>query len=774
MQKNISADKLLLPFVKFFVFTLFCTFSFLIICGLGNTGISDPVLMSISFTAFSLLFALFSFKISRRICYTLIFLGILAILLGSAFATLPPPLKITSAFKDIFINYSSGNAATISLLTTVILILAVYSYSFAVKKTNPAALSLITGALFVFQLLSGSKKDAVYFIFLFAILIFSIFLRSYIRADSVSFLPNTGLRGVSVYALITVTVAITLSLILPYPSTPLVDNSLSRAAKGNLSYYSLSAENKFEEESPLGGTPDFTDDKLFTVITDRRIRLTGSIKTEYTGHSWRFGDRKSQSYNKGASADFAEISRSFNAANKYNLLIFNRAEIQTKDVSTNTLFVPPLVTTVECEALDSLYIADDGTVFSSKPTDNIHYAVESCIIDLKNKETRKLLFKSQKGAYDNINSDFESITKHELLEKRAQAYGECLQLPDSLPERVVTLANELTADCKNNLEKAEAVEAYLMRFKYTTDPQESVDSADFVDSFLFEQKEGYCTYFSTAMAVLCRCAGVPSRYVEGYVLPADFEKSGDGKIYSISGKEAHSWVQLYFEGVGWVDFEPTPPYSYLERGEQIPRDIFENQQDAESFGSSVKDDRQSSETEKDHQRPTDDQSQEPPPESTTPAQATTQNSTSVKPVQSKPHTEILPLFAIPLLILLVLSALSIITGKSANKAYAALKRMNHSRAARLIFNRIEENCGLMRIRRGSDETVGDFIKTSSAVLGIPCNCASVIERALYAEEEITGDEFNEVLRYYDTQRSAVKKSLSKSKRFIYSRLLHKI
>ena len=81
------------------------------------------------------------------------------------------------------------------------------------------------------------------------------------------------------------------------------------------------------------------------------------------------------------------------------------------------------------------------------------------------------------------------------------------------------------------------------------------EGADFVEHFL-ESGKGYCTYFASAMAVMSRGIGVPSRFVIGYGLVRD------GKNYAAYTDNAHAWVECYFRGVGWVPFDPTAGSSY--------------------------------------------------------------------------------------------------------------------------------------------------------------------------------------------------------------------
>lgn len=83
-----------------------------------------------------------------------------------------------------------------------------------------------------------------------------------------------------------------------------------------------------------------------------------------------------------------------------------------------------------------------------------------------------------------------------------------------------------------------------------------------VEWFLFEGQQGYCTHFASAMAVLGRCIGIPTRYVQGYAV--DMRGTKAEVDYPVYGREAHAWAEAYISGVGWIPFEATPPF-YSER-----------------------------------------------------------------------------------------------------------------------------------------------------------------------------------------------------------------
>ena len=87
--------------------------------------------------------------------------------------------------------------------------------------------------------------------------------------------------------------------------------------------------------------------------------------------------------------------------------------------------------------------------------------------------------------------------------------------------------------------------------------------ADPLAHFLFETKAGHCEYFATAMAVMLRTLGIPSREVNGF-LPGEYNDVGGD--YIVRASDAHSWVEAYFPGSGWVTFDPTPPSNDVASG----------------------------------------------------------------------------------------------------------------------------------------------------------------------------------------------------------------
>ncbi|MHB9144234.1 MAG: transglutaminase domain-containing protein [Symbiobacteriia bacterium] len=159
------------------------------------------------------------------------------------------------------------------------------------------------------------------------------------------------------------------------------------------------------------------------------------------------------------------------------------------------------------------------------------------------------------------------ITPSDILQKIPRAGSGStdpapyLALPSSLPPRVGALAREITAGAGNDFERALALETYLRGLRYTLDAPAPPAGRDFVDYFLFDLRSGYCAYSSTAMAVMLRTIGIPSRWAQGFAVPLD---KGMGS-YSVRNSEAHAWVEAYFQSYGWVLFDPTPRLTTPDR-----------------------------------------------------------------------------------------------------------------------------------------------------------------------------------------------------------------
>ena len=133
-------------------------------------------------------------------------------------------------------------------------------------------------------------------------------------------------------------------------------------------------------------------------------------------------------------------------------------------------------------------------------------------------------------------------------------------LPGAMPPRVAALAARITADAATPYDQAIAVESYLKdNYAYNLAIDPPPFGADGVDYFLFDSRQGYSEYFGSAMTVLLRSVGIPARMVTGYTagdaIPDD---DPDSNVYIVADHHSHGWTEVYFNGYGWIPFEPTP------------------------------------------------------------------------------------------------------------------------------------------------------------------------------------------------------------------------
>jgi protein-glutamine gamma-glutamyltransferase len=128
------------------------------------------------------------------------------------------------------------------------------------------------------------------------------------------------------------------------------------------------------------------------------------------------------------------------------------------------------------------------------------------------------------------------------------------QLPHVYP-RVLALARSVTAGDTNTYDKVQSLIGWIgAHTRYSLNIPPLPPGADTVDEFLFGNRVGFCEQISTSLAVMLRSLGIPAREAVGYV-PGGFNPITD--LYQVHADDAHAWVQVWFPGYGWQDFDPT-------------------------------------------------------------------------------------------------------------------------------------------------------------------------------------------------------------------------
>jgi protein-glutamine gamma-glutamyltransferase len=139
-----------------------------------------------------------------------------------------------------------------------------------------------------------------------------------------------------------------------------------------------------------------------------------------------------------------------------------------------------------------------------------------------------------------------------------------LALPSNLPLRIHELAREWTRGVTDATEQARLIESRLRHdYRYDLDSPSGATKNP-LDHFLFVSKRGHCEFYSTAMAVLLRSLGVPTRNATGFI-GGSYNRFAHN--YAVRQGDAHSWVEVYLPTRGWTRFDPTPPASSAPRSE---------------------------------------------------------------------------------------------------------------------------------------------------------------------------------------------------------------
>ncbi|MCA1556241.1 MAG: DUF3488 and transglutaminase-like domain-containing protein [Acidobacteria bacterium] len=257
------------------------------------------------------------------------------------------------------------------------------------------------------------------------------------------------------------------------------------------------------------------------------LRWRGVALDEFSGRTWRRSSKEME----------------YRRSNDRNLFAFGTTQA-LENLTTQTFFVEPLDTPV-------LFIA-------SRPV-AIQAALPYIGIDAENGlSTRN---HSEERISYRAYSDTTEPPAEQLRRDLAPYTREMeryLTVPDDLDPRIRQLARSLIVSTRsgNRYDAARVIEAYFhQNFRYTLE-QKSGGAVDPVADFLFRVREGHCEYFSTAMAVMLRTAGVATRVVNGFQ-SGEYNDAAD--VYTVRQSDAHSWVEVYFPETGaWVAFDPTP------------------------------------------------------------------------------------------------------------------------------------------------------------------------------------------------------------------------
>jgi transglutaminase-like putative cysteine protease len=275
-------------------------------------------------------------------------------------------------------------------------------------------------------------------------------------------------------------------------------------------------------------------DAVLPAPTRLTLRLRGTAFDAYDGRAWARTIRDLHAAEHTEGSDVVPVFRVPDPARDRKL------EVDLEPIDPPVIFLPPRTVALRLKPQNQILLgepltvqrgADDELRYTGSDARGLHYDVYFLPPDSK-EPLDEVLPLSERPRY--------------------------LALPAGLPERVSALAHQWTDGLTTPEAKAHALEEHLRRDYGYDLKSPSQGQPQPVDHFLFESKRGHCEFFSTAMALMLRAVGIPSRNVTGFV---GGTWNRFGSYYAVREGDAHSWVEAYMDHPvhpGWQTFDPTP------------------------------------------------------------------------------------------------------------------------------------------------------------------------------------------------------------------------
>ncbi|MCR4621373.1 MAG: transglutaminase domain-containing protein [Clostridiales bacterium] len=311
----------------------------------------------------------------------------------------------------------------------------------------------------------------------------------------------------------------------------------------------------------FGGPAYPRSDEVLRVTSDGTLYLRGSVRYTYNGRAWvdesnaeKAGKIKRYMLSGLEGLLYkGEYSRAFDLDKSGEDRGFALKTASVEVLGDNlywAVYTPNRTKSVESEL--KLYYNNIGELFASR--------------QLQNGDTYSFEY------YEFINADglADIIDEAEAETDKNWPFVALLNrdVPQGVDAQVRELTQRITAGSASPYEAALAIRDHLRQNgSYTLSPGYVPDGADFVSWFINDGMKGYCMYFASAMTLMARMAGLPARYVEGYLV------ENGGKDILVTGRNAHAWSEVYFKGFGWVTFDATPADPHFGEEDKNGNDV---------------------------------------------------------------------------------------------------------------------------------------------------------------------------------------------------------
>lgn len=446
--------------------------------------------------------------------------------------------RAVSDFNIINDNISKSQAIVFKnfYIILIILIPLVITALFLYSRKIYTSIIFLTLSFVLFLWYTGYTEEIKEYLFKYSFLnVFTLVVINYIKSRKIfrekDVKVRTSIFSLLIYGIILSVIFSAIVSILPKEyygrlnsnSYSYFENKYEKSKEFTSEYkkYNISYSGYNDSGISLGGPIKLDNGKALEVYGGNFLYLRGDAKDFYTGNSWLSKINSYRNDNKNV-IDNQELKRYFS---------ITTVIIKPIGLITSTVFVPPHAVMVYNK---SVYADNYGCFLRESPY-NTEYTVS--------------YYDGIKMIDDYKGMDFKSNGKKDDFVQGTNY----LQVPDTVPKEVYDLVHDIIEKDKavTDYDKVISLKKYLEKnYKYTLNTKELTGREDFVDNFLFKEKQGYCTYFASALAIMCRIAGVPAIYVEG------FKQSGSPIV---TNNMAHAWVEVNLTNDHlWLIADPTP------------------------------------------------------------------------------------------------------------------------------------------------------------------------------------------------------------------------
>lgn len=295
------------------------------------------------------------------------------------------------------------------------------------------------------------------------------------------------------------------------------------------------------------------------------LYLTGKIYSDFSGKNWTSYVPAEGEAEYSRMMDTIETRSCFEETYPNNLRdVYSgeKIDIRIKSIRSPYAFLPSKMVVGSKNSIAVKY-EGDNVLFDDTKTYGYEYSVYYYMLNRNGEDLikyhREISEEKWKEASYNLKPNgVKSYSYEEYLgykERIKDVYGNAPELSDE----AAALIDEITAGADSDYDKLCKIEEWLASHIYTLNVDNRVrgikSESDFLDYFLLDNTEGYCSYYATAFVLMARAEGIPARYVQGYRVPSSRRKD-----ITVTSSMAHAWAEAYFEGVGWIRFEPTPGF----------------------------------------------------------------------------------------------------------------------------------------------------------------------------------------------------------------------